>query len=133
METKTDKTGFHEKLHALLNSFVHAVYDATASFPKDEMFGVTSQLRRAALSVALNYIEGYARQQRAENKHFLEISYGSLKEAAYLIKFSSERRFLSIPECEKLLMMAGEAGAMLWATIQGMKEDIQRSGKMRAS
>ncbi|PJB19449.1 four helix bundle protein, partial [Candidatus Falkowbacteria bacterium CG_4_9_14_3_um_filter_36_9] len=57
----------------------------TRSFPKDELYGITSQLRRAALSVILNYIEGYARKRDKVYKNFLEISYGSLKEAKYLL------------------------------------------------
>ena len=133
MEENTATTRFHGKLYTVLNSFVHAVYDATGNFPREELFGVTSQLRRAALSVILKYIEGYARQQRAENKHFLEISYGSLKEAAYLIAFSNERRFLAGQASARLLSLADEAGAMLRTTIQSMKEDIQRSARKRAS
>ena len=47
-----------------MDNLAHSVYKASKAFPKDEMFGVTSQLRRASLSVPLNYIEGYAKGKR---------------------------------------------------------------------
>ena len=75
---------FHDKLRQKMDNFAHSVYKITKDFPKEEMYGVISQLRRAALSVILNYIEGYARRKDKVHKNFLEISYGSLKEARYL-------------------------------------------------
>lgn len=55
---------FHDRLKQLMDEFVNLVYDCTDKFPKSEIFGLTSQLRRAALSVILNYIEGFARQRK---------------------------------------------------------------------
>jgi len=55
---------YHEKLKSKMDNLAHSVYKASKAFPKDEMFGVTSQLRRASLSVPLNYIEGYAKGKR---------------------------------------------------------------------
>jgi len=54
---------FHDILKKKMDEFVHLVYCITKDFPKSELFGATSQLRRAALSVILNYIEGYARKK----------------------------------------------------------------------
>jgi len=79
---------FHEKLKSKMDEFVHLIYKITKNFPKEELYGVTSQLRRAALSIILNYIEGYARVKDKVHKNFLEISYGSLKEVKYLLHFS---------------------------------------------
>jgi four helix bundle protein len=67
---------YHEKLKKSMDEFVHSVYGSTKSFPKEEMFGVISQIRRASLSIILNYIEGYARGKDKVHKNFLEISYG---------------------------------------------------------
>jgi four helix bundle protein len=97
------------------------VYDCTQSFPKEEIFGVTSQLRRSALSVALNYIEGYARQRPAVLKNFLEISYGSLKESKYLTYFSFKRGYINKKEYDELLVLAEEIGAMLWGILSKLK------------
>jgi four helix bundle protein len=72
---------FNVEFRKLVDEYVHEIYDVSKFFPRDEVFGLTSQLRRAALSVALNYVEGYARQRRAVLKNFTEIAYGSLKES----------------------------------------------------
>src|SRR3990167_9587791 len=100
MEIKNTK--FHDRLRQLMHEYVSCVYEVTQKFPKNEMFGVTSQYRRAALSIILNYIEGYARKRRAVLKQFLEISYGSLRESEYLTLFSFEQKYLNSKDKEKL-------------------------------
>lgn len=90
---------YHEKLRLKMNDYVHSVYKATKTFPREEIYGVTSQIRRAALSVILNYIEGFARRKGDNSKlynNFLEISYGSLKESKYLSHFSLIEGYLDI-------------------------------------
>ena len=84
------------------------------------MFGVKSQLRRSALSVMLNYIEGYARQRNKVLKNFIEISYGSLKESKYLIYFSCRRNYMSIKCYRELIQKADRIGAMLWGTMKNI-------------
>lgn len=109
---------YHEKLKGLMNSYVHTVYKITKSFPKEELYGSTSQLRRSALSVILNYIEGYARIRDKVHKSFLEISYGSLKESKYLIEFSFEEGYCSHEEKVVVIQLAEEIGAMLWGILR---------------
>jgi len=58
---------FKENLKKKMNEYVHFVYKITRSFPKEELYGTTSQLRRSALSVVLNYIEGFARRKNLFN------------------------------------------------------------------
>ncbi|MEK7158907.1 MAG: four helix bundle protein [Patescibacteria group bacterium] len=111
---------FHDELRAIADRFVHDVYKATKSFPKDELYGVVSQLRRASLSVILNYIEGYARGSNKSDKNFLRISYASLKESEYLILFSFEEKHLTENNYQILSKQADRIGAMLWGTIQNM-------------
>lgn len=106
-----------------MDEYVHLVYKFTKKFPKEELFGVISQLRRAALSVILNYIEGYARARGKVHKNFLEISYGSLQESKYLIEFSFKENFLSEEDCHKVLILAEEIGAMLWKTMDQIRVD----------
>ena len=63
------------------DAYARNIYHGTKKFPRDELFGLTSQLRRAALSVPLNIIEGYARNSTRELSHFFRISYASLRES----------------------------------------------------
>lgn len=112
-----EKDDFHSILYKKINLYVHKIYDIAKTFPREEMFGLTSQLKRAGLSVMLNYIEGYARKRKAVLKNFFEISYGSLKESKYLVLFSYERKFLSSKDFEEFDRLADEIGAMLWGTI----------------
>lgn len=108
-------TRFHDRLKELMDEYVHHIYTITRNFPLDELYGVTSQLRRAALSVVLNYIEGFARQRDKVYRNFLEISYASLKESRYLIDFSLREGFLKNDDNKKLIDLADEIGAMLWS------------------
>ncbi|MFQ5452301.1 MAG: four helix bundle protein [Candidatus Paceibacterota bacterium] len=110
-------TTFHERSKFLIDKYVHKVYDVTARFPANEKFGVTSQYRRADLSIVLNYIEGYARRRKAVLKNFLEISLGSFKEAEYLTQFSFKRRYLKKKDRDELATLESEIGKMLWSTI----------------
>lgn len=101
-----------------MDGYVHQVYDVSVRFPKEEVYGVTSQLRRAALSVILNYIEGFARKHKNILRNFLEISYGSLKESIYLIQFSYKRKYILEKEKNELLAKADRIGRMLWGVIE---------------
>jgi four helix bundle protein len=87
----------HTKLRAfeLADQLAILVYKNTASFPKEEMFGLTSQIRRAAVSVASNIVEGSARSSEAEYIHFLNIAYGSAREVEYQVGLSYRLGFLS--------------------------------------
>ncbi len=114
-------SNFHQDLKNLMDEYVNKVYDYTRGFPKEEVFGLTSQFRRASLSVILNYIEGYARQRKNVFKNFLEISYGSLKESKYLIYFSHKRKLLKDAEYKELLALSEKIGAMLWEIISKLK------------
>ena len=107
-----------------MDEFVHLVYRLTKGFPKEELYGVTSQLRRAAISVILNYIEGYARRRRLVKINFFETSYGSLQESKYLLQFGGENRWVKDAGDHKQAMeLAGEIGAMLWKTIEGLEHE----------
>src|SRR6266849_7296770 len=86
----------YEKLHAWreCHELALAVYRATKSFPTEEQYGLTSQIRRAAFSSAVNIVEGSARRSRKEFRHFLDISLSSLTEVGYALRFSREAGLL---------------------------------------
>lgn len=71
------------KAFSLADDLVLMIYKSTLSFPKEEIYGLSSQMRRAAVSVVSNIVEGSARESQYEYCRFLEIAYGSLKELQY--------------------------------------------------
>jgi len=104
-----------------IDHFVHEVYRLSRSFPKEETFSVTSQLRRASLSIVLNVIEGFARQKPGEYEHFLNIAYGSFKETKYLIHFAYKENYLDATSYTILIKQADEIGKLLWTMAQKVK------------
>ena len=103
--------------------FAKEVYKITQDFPKDEMYSLTSQLRRAGLSVILNIVEGFARwsdqnsKSDKEFKRFLIISFGSLKESRYLLYFAKEQKYFEEKEYEQILDLSNEVSKIIWRII----------------
>jgi len=104
-----------------MNTYVHLVYKVVKNFPKEELYASTSQLKRSSLSVVLNYIEGFARNQILVRLNFLRISYGSLMESEYLLKFSLDEKYITINEYNNLKSLTKEIGAMLWTEMKNIK------------
>lgn len=105
------------------DEFAFLIYKISKKFPKDELYGITSQLRRAALSVPLNIIEGFSRNNKKEYKRFLAISYGSLKESKYLLHFANRENYIEKSDYKKSLDLADELGKMIWSSIQTLKQN----------
>ena len=112
---------FQEALKGKMNSYVHLVYKIAKNFPKEELYASTSQLKRSSLSVILNYIEGFARNQILVRLNFLRISYGSLMESEYLLKFSLDEKYITISDYNNLTALTKEIGAMLWTEMKNIK------------
>lgn len=87
----------HTKLRAfeLADELAVETYKQTRQLPKDELFGLTSQMRRAAVSVASNIVEGCSRNSTSEYVRFLEIAYGSARELDYQISLSVKLGYLT--------------------------------------
>lgn len=118
MERKNNQTNFHGDLKKYMNDLAHKVYDITEKFPKTEIFGLTSQLRRAVISIILNYIEGFARKKTLVMKNFYEISYGSLKETKYLLYFSYTRGYVKKEDYDASISLTETIGKMLWGILE---------------
>lgn len=92
---------------------VTEIYQVTKAFPKDEVYGLTNQLRRAAVSIPSNVAEGYARNSRKELYHFLGQARGSLAELETQIEIASNLGYLSEQFCRQLLTASGEVARIL--------------------
>ena len=113
----------HTKLRAfeLADDVAVLVYKATQTFPREELYGLTSQMRRAAVSVASNIVEGCARESQTEYLRFLEIAFGSLRELHYQVGLSIRLGYLSERDtstCEQKLV---EAEKVLGALMRSMR------------
>lgn len=89
------------------------VYQQTASFPAEEKFGLTAQMRRSALSISSNIAEGYGRKTSAEFLHFLSIARGSLCELESQIYLAERLTFLSNIQRDEVLLHISELHKML--------------------
>ena len=92
-------------------------------FPHHEQYGLSSQLRRAALSVPLNVLEGYSRQSVKSQANFLRIAYGSLKESIYLIEFAVGQNYAASEIANPLLHCADELAGMIWSKVKTLSAD----------
>ena len=90
-------------------------YRLTVSFPKEEMFGVTSQMRRAAVSIASNIAEGEERKSKNEFSHFLGIALGSKSELETQLILSERINLLKITDTEPIKKSLDDIGKMLTA------------------
>ncbi|MGA2621744.1 MAG: four helix bundle protein [Thermoguttaceae bacterium] len=108
-----------EKGHALTLS----VYQATASFPRDELFGLTSQLRRACASVPANIAEGCGRNSDGELRRYLEIAMGSASETEYHLLLARDLGYLRPQSYDKLNNDVTEVKRMLSAFINRLKDE----------
>ncbi|MDP3403706.1 MAG: four helix bundle protein [Brevundimonas sp.] len=98
-----------------------SIYGLTKSFPRDEQFGLVSQSRRAAVSVAANIAEGYGRSTKASYVHFLRIAQGSLKELETHLILASRVGISSEVDVDPILADADEVGRTLHALIKRLE------------
>jgi four helix bundle protein len=97
------------------------VYEMTRTFPREEMFGMTSQLRRASVSIAANIAEGYGRQQTKPYVQFLRISQGSLKETETLILIAGRVGLWEAESSEQLYARCQRIGRMLVGLVRKLE------------
>jgi four helix bundle protein len=110
-----------QKSHSLTLS----VYRATEMFPKQEIYGLTSQLRRSSASIAANIAEGCGRHGQAELARFLQIAMGSASELEYHLLLSHDLKLLKEKDYEKLAADVSEVKKMLTSFIRGLRAENQ--------
>ena len=101
---------------------VGQVYEVTRRFPKSEVFGLTSQIQRAAVSVPSNVAEGHARGGTREFLHFITISLGSLAELETQLIIAHRLEYVDNETLGRVLLMCNDLGKMLRALQKSLKE-----------
>ena len=104
---------------------VTAVYRASQGFPKEEIFGLVSQIRRSAVSVPSNIAEGHARTSKKEFQYFLSNARGSLAELETQLTITHQLTYIDDTEINQLLDRLGEVGRIL----NGLLAALKRSSK----
>jgi len=103
-------------------ALAEACYLQTRSFPREEMFGLTSQIRRAATSIAANIAEGYGREQTRSYVQFLRVSQGSLKELETHLLIARRVGVARAADLSSTLLMCEEVGKMLRSLIRSLQD-----------
>ena len=110
------------------NDFVAQIYSLTKSFPKEEMFGLTSQLRRAAVSISLNVAEGSARSKKDFNR-FIDMSRGSVFECVTILQISLKQNYVNESKFEQMEDHLVEISKML----SGLKRSLTTNNELKTN
>ena len=102
------------------HEFTKLVYDITKGFPEDEKFGLTSQFRRAAVSIGANIAEGYKKLSKADKLRFLNIAEGSMAECMNYIILSKDLNLINDIQYDSLRQSIENAGKLLTAYCNGI-------------
>jgi four helix bundle protein len=121
------------KAWQLADDLTVAVYSRTRLFPKDEAYGMTNQIRRAAYSVPANIVEGSARESKKDYLHFLYIARGSLSEVQYFIHLARRLGYLQESDHAALMAQAKETLACLHGLVKAVECEVGRFGKAVAT
>ena len=107
------------------HDFVLAVYKMTDLFPKQELFGLVSQIRRASVSIPANIAEGYRRKGKADKLRFFNFSQGSLEECRYYLILSKDLNYISEEQYSDLKNKLEDASKSLNSYCKKLHENIQ--------
>jgi four helix bundle protein len=113
----------------LADDLAVAIYERTRTFPREELYGLTSQIRRAAYSVAANIVEGSSRESKRDYLHFLYIARGSLSETQYFVHLAGRLNYLTAEESTTLHDQTRHAFACLHGLIQAVEKEAGVSRK----
>ena len=106
------------------HELVLIIYQLTKNFPREEKFGLTSQIRRAAVSVACNIVEGFRRKSVKDSLHFYNIADGSLEELKYQLILSRDLKLITNDEFNRVFALSSEVSKMLYFWIRSIKAKL---------
>ena len=112
------------KVWSKAHEFTLWIYQRTRSFPKDEMYGLTSQIRRASASIGANIAEGCGRRSDPELRRFIQIARGSASELEYHLLLASDLHFLAADEFAAMELKILEIQRMLAALAQRLQRPV---------
>ena len=114
----------HTKLRAfeLADALVLLIYRKTALFPREEQFGLTSQLRRAAVSIASNVVEGCARSSARDYIRFLQMAYGSACEVQYQLSLARRLEYVAGQNADELDELSREVCKVLNGLLRSLSD-----------
>ena len=114
----------HRRLRAFVvaDELVLSVYEATRLFPTEELYGLVSQMRRAAVSIPSNIVEGCGRDTNAEYLRFFDIAFGSARELGYQITLAQRLGYLPDLEGNELAELADECNRVLSGLIRSLRQ-----------
>jgi four helix bundle protein len=101
---------------------VETIYLTTKAFPKDELYGLTSQIRRAAISIPSNIAEGNGRNTTRDYVHFLGMAYGSVKEVETQVLIAERLQYINSTRSNELVKMTGEISRL----VSGLMNSLNR-------
>ena len=105
---------------------IKMIYKETTKFPKEELYGLTSQIRRAAVSVAANFAEAHGRQYKKDSIHFLHISRGSICELEALLSVALEVEMISTEDFAQISEVVEKTSRLLNGYINYMRNSTLR-------
>ncbi|MBZ9571773.1 four helix bundle protein [Patescibacteria group bacterium] len=122
-ETSNNQKGYRRLIvWQKADELAFQVYVATKIFPREELFSLVSQMRRAAISVPANVVEGYSRSSKKEKIQFYNIAKSSLTELEYYLDFSFRLDYLNKDQYNLLIKLRNEVGKLLNGFIKSTKK-----------
>ena len=103
---------------------VETIYRTTAAFPREEIYGLTSQIRRAAISIPSNIAEGNGRNTTRDYVHFLGMAYGSVKEVETQVLIAERLRYIDSSDSNGLVQMTTEIARLISGLANSLKRKI---------
>jgi four helix bundle protein len=100
------------------------IYSVTDRWPTQEKYGITAQIRRAALSAATNIAEGSAKRGSRELRRYLDIALGSLSEVSYLLRFTRDLGILAAADFKTLDDLRDQAGKLTWRFYSSLNKSL---------